>query len=77
MKNGNGNGSIRTVAVLVTIILALMALSFGYGVLNNKVSSNSGDIADIKSEIRAFIKESKVDRQIILDKLDDVIQGRR
>ena len=39
-----------TIAVLVTLLLSIVATAFGYGMLTNKVSSNSSQIKDMKQQ---------------------------
>jgi len=48
-------------AIFITVLLSIIAISFGYGMLTNKVSSNSSEI-----------KEMKMQDKVIEKKLDDL-----
>ena len=76
------------IGVLITVILSLLALSYGYGVLTNKVKANRHDIEkqdkehkdtilQLRAEFRSYQAENKADHKEISAKLDKLLQGRR
>ena len=56
---------ISMVAVLVTILLALLGVVFGYGILTNKVNVHARDIEKLEASYRTI--DTKLD--IICDKV--------
>ena len=63
------------VGVLVTVLLAILGITFGYGVLTNKVSNNRKDINDIWDWLQNYQKENKSDHNQINSKLDNIIRN--
>ena len=61
--------------VIVTVLLALLALAYGYGVLTQKVKSNRYDINKIANEFKDYQRENKNDHQAINLKLDTIIRN--
>ena len=49
------------IAIFITVLLSVVATSFGYGILTNKVAGHTADI-----------KEMKAEDKIIGEKLDDL-----
>jgi len=45
------------VAIFVTILLSVVATSFGYGILTNRVSSNSSEIEEMKLRDKDITKK--------------------
>jgi len=48
-----------TVAILITILLALLGVVFGYGVLTNKVNNHGKDIEKLETSYKNI--DSKLD----------------
>ena len=76
------------IGVLVTVLVALLGLSYGYGVLTNKVKSNRHDIekqdkehkdtiVQLRTEFRSYQNENKADHKEISEKLGKLLQGQR
>jgi len=61
--------------IIVTVLLALLALAYGYGVLTQKVKSNRYDINKIANEFKDYQQENKNDHQAIGLKLDTIIRN--
>ena len=70
--------------VIVTILLGLMALAYGYGSLNKEVgrirkdtdkqdTSHKEVIAQIRAEFKSYQIDNKGDHGKIFDKLDKII----
>ncbi len=53
------NFDISTIAILVTILLALFGVVFGYGMLTNRVNTHSKDIDKLETSYRSI--DSKLD----------------
>jgi len=56
-------------------LLAILGITFGYGVLTNKVSNNRKDINDIWDWLQNYQKENKSDHNQINSKLDNIIRN--
>lgn len=62
------------IAVLVSLILAVIAVSFGYGVLTNKVTSARYDIQEMKKKYDDI--DNKLDALCIsLNKIETKLNG--
>jgi len=61
--------------VIVTVLLALLALAYGYGILTQKVKSNRFDIEKAFKTIERHQGETKADLSSINQKLDTVIRN--
>lgn len=61
------------VAVLITIILALLSFSAWVGGLHQKVRSNRYDIEYITKEFKSYQIDNKADHSAIVAKLDKII----
>jgi len=63
------------IAVFVSLILAVVGISFGYGILTNKVSSARYDIQEIKKKYDDI--DGKLDDLCILvKKIETLLNGR-
>jgi len=61
--------------VIVTVLLALLALAYGYGILTQNVKSNRFDIEKAFKTIERHQGETKADLFSINQKLDTVIRN--
>ena len=63
------------IGVVVTGLLALLGLAYGYGALTQKVKANRCDITDIRAEFKSYQIDNKADHTLIFTKLDKIIQN--
>ena len=72
--------------VIVTILLALMALAYGYGSINKEVRRIRTDtddetkdrkevITQIRAEFKSYQIDNKGDHSLIFSKLDKIIEN--
>ena len=72
--------------VIVTVLLGLMALAYGYGSLNKEVKNIRKDsdkqddahketIAQIRAEFKAYQINNREDHSMIFQKLDKILQN--
>ena len=50
---------IAVVALLITVVIALLGVAFGYGILTNKVNTHSQDIERLETSYKGI--DSKLD----------------
>ncbi len=65
------------IGVVVTVLLALLGLAYGYGSLTNKVKGDRYDIEEIKKSFRDYQVDNKADHALITTKLDTIIRQDR
>ena len=63
------------IGVVVTVLLALIGMAYGYGILTQKVKSNRCDIADIWKEFKSYQIDNRQDHKEIFVKLDKIISN--
>jgi len=72
------------IGVIITGLMALLALAYGYGVLSNRVKGNSRDIekqetahkeimSQIRCEFKAYQLNNREDHSMIFQKLDKIL----
>ena len=73
-------------AILITVLGAIIAIAYGYGILTQKVKSNridfdakvkqhDMDIADIYKNFKEYRDENKADHREMNTKLDKILQN--
>lgn len=50
---------VSVIAILITVLLALMAFAFGYGILTNKVNGHDKEIIELKQSYKTI--DAKLD----------------
>jgi len=63
------------VAILVTIIIAIISCAAWVGALYQKVKTNKEYINNIRSEFKSYQIDNKGDHTLIFTKLDEIIRN--
>ena len=74
------------IGVIITVLIALLTMAYGYGVLSNKVKVNAKDIekqevahkeliTQIRCEFKAYQLNNREDHSMIFQKLDKILQN--
>ncbi len=61
-------------AIIITVLIALLALAYGYGILTQKVTSHALRQDSIKEEFKVYQTENKAEHKVIGDKLDCLLR---
>ena len=62
-------------AVIITVLLAMLGLAYSSGALANKVKGNRLDINQLEKDFKEYLRENKQDHEKMQDKLDKVLQN--
>lgn len=66
------------VGIIITVLVALMGLAYGYGILTQKVLTMKVRQDTLREDFKAYLVENKSEHKAIGDKLDTLLlNGRR
>jgi len=67
--------NMATIGVIITVLMSLLGLAYGYGALSTKVRFNRKDIDGMVDELRRYQRDNKDDHNLITAKLDQIIRN--
>jgi len=63
------------IAVIVTILLIIITVAFGYGILTQRVKQNRELIEAIRCEFKTYQINNRSDHTMIFNKLDKILEN--